>query len=84
MKVTKYKNCYIGEGCFRNKAEVDEYLKQQDIEQFKKLHRMFAEKPDIAMGIICDKQAERLHDMYGFEWDEIEQMEIEVYKEAAN
>ena len=84
MRVTKYRNYYIDGVFFHSKAEIDAHIKQQDIEQFKKLHRMFAEKPDIAMGIICDKQAERLHDVHGFEWDEIEQLEIEVYKEAAN
>lgn len=84
MRVIKYKNYYIDGVAFRNKAEVDAWLKETAVERFKKLHRWFAERPDIAMGIICSEQAELLHNTYGFEWDEIERLEIEVYKEAAN
>ena len=34
MRVTKYRNYYIDGVFFHSKAEIDDYLKQQDIEQF--------------------------------------------------
>ena len=78
----KYKGCYIDKTFFRNEAEIDEFLKQQAIREYKIRCQVFATNKDMGSGIYADEQAEKLNREYGIGWEELEQMEIEAYKTA--
>ena len=74
----QYKGYYIDNVIFNSTEDVDNFLKQQAVENFKKLNKFFAERVDFGICQMCNEQAERLHRDFGFTWDEIEQMEIEA------
>ncbi len=78
----KYKGCYIDKTFFNNEAEIDEFLKQQAIREYKIRCQVFAINKDMGSGIYADEQAEKLNREYGISWEELEQMEIEAYKTA--
>ena len=77
--MTQYKGYYIDHIFFNSKAEIDTHIKQKAVEKFKMLNKFFAERPDMGVAQLCDEQAERLHDIFGFSWEEIEEMEIADY-----
>lgn len=77
--MTQYKGYYIDHIFFHSKDEIDAHIKQQAVEKFKMLNKFFAERPDMGVAQLCDEQAERLHDIFGFSWEEIEEMEIADY-----
>lgn len=74
--MTQYKGYYIDNIYFHSKAEIDNHIKAQAVEGFKRLHRYFAEHPTMEVSIRCSEEAERLHNIFGFGWDEIEALEI--------
>lgn len=78
----KYKGCYIDKTVFHNEAEIDEFLKQQAIREYKIRCQVFAANKDMGTGIYADEQAEMLNREYGISWEDLEQMEIEAYKTA--
>lgn len=77
--MTQYKGYYIDHIFFHSKAEIDAHIKQQAVEKFQMLNKFYAERPDRGVALLCDEQAERLHDIFGFSWEEIEEMEIAAY-----
>lgn len=74
--MTQYNGYYIDHVYFHSKAEIDNHIKEQAVESFKRLHRYFAEHPTMAVSIRCSEEADRLHNIFGFSWEEIEAMEI--------
>ena len=77
--MTQYKGYYIDHIFFHSKAEIDAHIKQQAVEKFQMLNKFYAERPDMGVAQLCEEQAERLHDIFGFSWEEIEEMEIAAY-----
>lgn len=77
--MTQYKGYYIDHIFFHSKAEIDDHIKQQAVEKFQMTNKFYAERPDIGVAQLCDEQAELLHDIFGFSWEEIEEMEIADY-----
>ena len=79
---TFYKGYYIankniaGPSDFTSKTEIDAYIKQRDIEKYQEFIRYFQDKPTTESALFADKQAERLHDIHGLSWEEIEALEI--------
>lgn len=74
--MTQYKGYYIDRIFFNSKADIDNHIKAQAVEGFKRLHRYFADHPTMEVSIRCSEEADRLHNIFGFSWDEIEAMEI--------
>ena len=74
--MTQYKGYYIDHIYFHSKAEIDNHIKNQAVEGFKRLHRYFAEHPTMEVSIRCSEEADRLHSIFGFSYEEIEAMEI--------
>lgn len=74
----KYKGYYIDHIHFNSEQEIDEFIKAQAVERFRWLCCYFADHPSMEACIICENQAQRLHDCFGFGWDAIEKIEIEA------
>ena len=74
--MTKYNGYYIDHVIFHSKADIDAYNKQQAVERFAKLNRYFADHPTMEACKLCSEQADILHNIFGFTYDEIEAMEI--------
>ena len=74
--MTQYKGYYIDHIIFNSKTEIDNHIKAQAVEGFKRLHRYFADHPTMEVSILCSNEADRLHNIFGFSWEEIEALEI--------
>ena len=72
----QHKGYYIDHIYFHTEAEIDEFIKNQAVEKFNMLNKFFAERPAMEISIACQEQAERLHNIFGFSWEEIEELEI--------
>ncbi len=81
--MTQYKGYYIDHIYFHSKAEIDNFIKEQAIDRYKMMCRMFV-KDDAGMelSILMSEQADRLHNQFGMDYNEIEAIEIEVFKAA--
>ena len=80
--MTKYRGYYIDHVIFNSKAEIDEYLKQSAINTYKAACKWFAEQPCLEAAQYAADRAEALHTAHGLTWSEIEEIEIEAYKQA--
>lgn len=79
----QYKGYYIDNIIFHSKEEIDEHIKQQMVERFMTLNKLFATIDCYTeASVMCNEVAERLHSEYGISYEELEQMEIEAYKTA--
>ena len=77
--MTQYKGYYIDHIYFHSKAEIDAYIKQMAVEEYQRRIRYFADHSTMEAFIFCDEQADRLHDIFGFSYEEIEELEIAAY-----
>ena len=77
--MTQYKGYYIDHIYFHSKAEIDAYIKQQAVEAYQRLIRYFADHSTMAVSIKCSEEADRLHNIFGFSYEEIEAIEIVAY-----
>lgn len=78
----KYKGYYIDKVIFNNEEEIDEFVKQQEIREYKIRCQVFAISKSMAASIYADEQAEKLSKEYGISWEELERMEIEAYQKV--
>lgn len=78
-----YKGYYIDKVIFNNEHDIDEFLKNQAIEAYKKAIQIFASNSTMEASIWCDEKAEKLVNQFGFTWEQVEQLEIEALKEIA-
>lgn len=79
----QYKGYYIDHIVFDSKADIDTFIKEQAIDRYKMMCRMFArEDASMELSIIMSEQADRLHNEFGMDYNEIEIIEIEAYKAA--
>lgn len=79
----QYKGYYIDKVVFNNEAEIDEFIKNQAVERFMQLNRYFEKHTTLEASIACSKQADLLHNQFGFSYEELEEMEIEAIKSVA-
>ena len=77
--MTQYKGYYIDHIYFHSKAEIDTHIKQQAVEAYQRLIRYFADHSTMAVSIKCSEEADRLHNIFGFSYEEIEAIEIAAY-----
>lgn len=78
-----YKGYYIDNVIFHSIEEIDEFIKTQAIEAYKKAVELFANNSTLENSIYVDSKAEILVNRYGFTWDEIEDLEIATYQAIA-
>lgn len=72
----QYKGLYIDHVFFHSEQDIDKHLEQLAIHTLKTLVELFEHNPNHANALALDEQAQRLHDRFGYEWDEIERLEI--------
>ena len=81
--MTQYKGYYIDHIIFNSKADIDNFVKEQAINRYKMMCRMFAkEDAGMELSILMSEQADLLHNQFGMDYNEIESIEIEAYKAA--
>ena len=74
----QYKGYYIDKVNFFSKKDIDEFLKSQAINYFKKAVKYFAEHSTMEASIYCTEQAEKLVNNFGFTWEQVEALEIKT------
>lgn len=77
--MTRYKNLYIDGVIFKNEKEIDDFLMNSAIQEYKNRCKVFSATKTLASAEFADEQATFLHDTYRISWEEIERMEIESY-----
>ena len=77
--MTKYKGYYIDQIYFHSKAEIDAHIKQKAVEEYQRRIRYFADHLTVEASIFCTEQADLLHNIFGFSYEEIEELEIAAY-----
>ena len=75
----QYKGYCIDHVWFHNKAEIDAHIERKAVREYQRRVRYFADHPNMEASIYCGEQADRLHNLFGFSYEEIEEMEIAVY-----
>lgn len=55
------------------------FTKKKHIKRYMKFIEQFAENPSMELSMICQACANVLHEKYGMEWGEIEDIELAVY-----
>lgn len=76
----RYKNLYIDGATFKNEKEIDDFLMDSAIQEYKIRCKVFSAKKTLASAEFADEQATFLHDTYGISWEELERIEIETYQ----
>ena len=79
----QYKGYYIDKVIFNNEDEIDDFIKSEAIRAHKKAVELFVNHPTIENSIYCDDKAEILVNQFGFTWEQIEELEIQVMKSVA-
>ena len=77
-----YKGKYIGPGCYSSRAEVDEALKREAVENVQMLAELFIIHKNYATAAALAGAQQRHVNHFGYTWEEAEAIEIEVFKEA--
>ena len=77
-----YKGKYIGPGCYSSRAEVDEALKREAVENVQMLAELFLIHKNYATAQALADAQQRLVNHFGYTWEEAEAIENEVFKEA--
>lgn len=77
--MTKYKGYYIDGVIFKTKAEIDGFIKAEIIKKIKVLHDMmfsgrYSNAEVMQLNNEITFREERLHDEYGMNWEEIEEI----------
>ena len=74
----QYKGYYIDGIIFNNEIEIDDFIKAKAVERFITLNKIFSKHLTVEASIACQQQAEQLHNVFGFSWEEIEAFEIKA------
>ena len=79
----QYKGYYIDKVIFNNEDEIDEFIKSEAIRAYKQSVELFVNHSTIENSIYCDDKAKILVNQFGFTWEQIEELEIQVMKSVA-
>lgn len=80
--MTQYRGLYINHVYYNSKADIDEAIKQREINNYKMRCEIFAMRKTMEASIFADQQAEILHNEFGISWEELERIETEAYANA--
>lgn len=75
----QYKGYYIDHIRFNSEAEIDDFIKQQEVNLFIRYNKSFASNPTMEASVVCSDQADRLHNIFGFSYEELEEIENAVF-----
>lgn len=79
----QYKGYYIDKVIFNNEAEIDEFIKSEAIRAYKNSVVIFMMDKCMETSMYCDEKAEILVNKFGFTWEQVEQLEIQVMQSIA-
>ena len=74
----KYKGYYIDNVIFNNEAEIDDFIKKQEVDRYIKLNIIFLSCGTIEAADACSEQAFRLYNEFGLSLEEIEAFEMKA------
>lgn len=80
--MNQYKGYYIDNIHFCSKADIDAFVKQKAVDRYKMMCRRFANSSSMELSILVSEQADKLHKVFGMDYNEIEAIEIEVFQAA--
>ena len=75
-----YKGYYIDKSTSNNEKEIDEFIKKQAIDSYKNSVKLFDKHPTLENSNYCGDKAERLVSQFGLTWEQVGQIENEVFK----
>ena len=64
---------------FKNYEELRNWTKEEHIREYKRLAEMFAKNGTMEISSMISDQKLVLHDSFGMDWEEIEDLENEVF-----
>ena len=74
----QYKGYYIDGVHFINTAAIDAFIEREAVEAYKTACKIFNSRMTMEASIYAYEKAERLVNEFGYTWDKIEAIEIEV------
>lgn len=80
--MTQYKGYFIDHIIFNSKQDIDNHIEKMAVEAYKKACWLFNKDRSMEASIYADEKAEYLVEHFGYTWDQIEAIEIEVLKVA--
>ena len=78
-----YKGYYIDKVIFNSKADIDQFLKDQAVEAYKKAVEYFTTHPTMEASLYCHSKAEILVNQCGYTWEQVEALEIATFEATA-
>lgn len=78
----QYKGYYIDKVIFNNKKEIDDFIKDQTIKEYKQLCKRFENDACMELIDIMASYQDKLHNDFGLSYEEIENIEIEAIEVA--
>ena len=79
--MTKYRGYYIDNIYFKSKSDIDEFIKEKTIKNFKWALKRFCKNPTMENSIYASEIANYLHSSCKMTYEEIEKLENEVYQQ---
>ena len=80
--MTQYKGYYIDHVIFNSKSDIDNRIKEQAIDRYKMMCRKFMDDSTMELSILMSNHADYMHNVCGMDYNDIEAIEIEVFKAA--
>ena len=78
-----YKGYYIDGVHFTNKEDIDKFLETQALNSYKTALKIFSQRGTMEASVYATEKAEYLHKYFGYDWNTLEEIEIDVFKSVA-
>ena len=78
----QYKGLYIDHVVFNSEADIDAFLEGKALEAYKAAVAMFVSHSDMEHSIFADEKAEILVNRFGYTWEQLEAIELEIMAAA--
>lgn len=79
----KYRGYYIDGVVFKSEKEIDDFHRESAVGAYKTAVELFASHPSMERSNYVHERAVMLVEIYGYTWDQVEELEIEVYEAIA-
>lgn len=80
--MTNYKGYTIDNVIFNSKADIDAFLEKQAVDAYKNACWLFIKNCDVESSIYADERAAYLVNYFGYTWEQVEAIELEMLKAA--
>ena len=79
----KYKGYYIDGTHFTCKQDIDKFLEKQAVESYENALLIFSMRMNMEASLFVVEKEEYLHNQFGYDWETIENIQIEFFKSLA-